>query len=215
MLDFMRMRPYRETLLCKADRPLRRYFAADDFKRLLFASQAAPCEGEAAGSNAFEVPGGARIESNHPGVIRLLEALGKAWPRALNFEELVSRVEGTGLTFDGEGATLLMRLAVSRMMELRAWRAPLAEGISARPRASACSRQEGRMGAAATSLLHLTVSLDDAKVRGLLQLLDGARDRSELMEAMKKEFPASPAAEIEEGLEPSLRLFYMAGVLEA
>jgi len=108
-----------------------------------------------------------------------------------------------------------MRLAVSDMIELRAWRAPLAAEISIRPRASASSRQEARTREHATTLLHTTLRLDDAMVRSFLRLLDGTRDRVGLLDTLKAEFPALPVEQLEQGIEPNLQLLHRAGMLEA
>jgi hypothetical protein len=59
------------------------------------------------------------------------------------------------------------------------------------------------------------VALDDPVVRGFLKLLDGTRDRTALLDAMKAEFPDRPRATLEEGIEPGLAFFYRAGLLEA
>ena len=214
-LDFYRMRPYRETLLCRAGRPIRRGFFPESFECLLLASQTASHEGENPGSRIFEMPGSAKMETSHPAVIWLLEQLGQRWPLAVSFRELKPRLAELGLALDNPGTLLLMRLVISRMMELRAWNPPLAESISARPRASASARQEARNGSSATTLLHLTLKLDDPKVRALLGLLDGTRTRSDLVRAMQVEFPDSPVEQLEEGLEPSLRNLYAAATLES
>jgi hypothetical protein len=215
MLDFLRARMYRETLVCRAERVVRRDFPAEHFRRLLLASQAASAPGETSGAKIFTLPGGIKMESNHPGAIALLEALEAVWPRALSYEEIEPRLEGTGLALDGEGATLLMRLAVTKMIELHAWRAPVAQGVSERPRASAIGREEARTRAHATTLLHGKMGLDDPVVRSFLKLLDGTRDRTALLEAMKAEFPAMAVEELEKGIEPSLGIFHRAGMLEA
>jgi SAM-dependent methyltransferase len=215
MLDFVRARMYRATLLCRTERVVRRDFPPEHFRRLLFASQARSTPGEASGTKIFTLPGGIKMESNHPGVIALLEALEAALPRALSFEEIEPRLAATGFALDGEGATLLMRLAVAKMIELHAWRAPVAQGVSERPRASACSRQEARTRVYATTLQHGTMGLDDPQVRSFLKLLDGTRDRNALLDAMKAEFPAMPVEELEKGIEPSLGIFHRAGLLEA
>ena len=214
-LDFMRMRAYRETLLCRAGQTVRRDFRAEHFHELLAASQATPCDGETPGSSAFELPDGIKMQSNHPGVVRLLGELAKVWPRALRVDEIAPLLTGAGAALDAAGAELLTRLAVSRMIELRSWNAPVAGRLSERPRASACSRQEGRRGTVAATLLHTTIKLEDPKVRALLALLDGTRDRGALAAAMKAEFPSTPASEIEEGLEAGLEFLRRAGVLEA
>jgi methyltransferase-like protein len=216
LMDFVRMRGYRETLLCKADREVPRGLSAQPFRLMRFASQTTVVPGEAPGAMAFVLPGGIRMQSNHPGVTALLTRLSSAWPHALGFDELEPLLVESGMMLDREGAGLLMRLAVSKMIELRTWNAPVAPAVTECPKASACSRQEARHGQPnATSLLHKTVSLEDAKVRHLLELLDGTRDRGALLQAMQAGFPDMPPGELAVGLDPGLKLFYATGVLEA
>ncbi len=215
LLDFARACMYRETLLCRAELTVRRGFPAEHLRRLLLASQARSAPGEAPGAKVFTLPGGIKMESNHAGAIALLEALEAAYPRALSFDELEPRLAEAGFALDTEGATLSMRLAVAKMIEFHAWRAPVAGEVSARPRASASSRQEARTQPHATTLLQATFSLEDPVVRSFLKLLDGTRDRNTLLEAMKAEFPAMAVAELEAGIDPSLRVFLRAGLLEA
>ena len=154
-------------------------------------------------------------ESNHPAVIALLKAMERAWPSALSSEEIEPLLAETGFALDGEGAALLMQLAAAKMIEFRAWKAPVASEISVRPRASAYSRIEARNRPQVTNLLHAPCSLDDPIARKFLQLLDGTRDRKALLDAMKLEFTALSVAEIEVGIEPSLKIFHHAGLLEA
>ena len=215
MLDFVRGRVYRETLLCRAERVVRRDFPAEPLRRLLLASQATSAPGETPDARVFRLPGGIKMESNHAGAIALLEALAAAWPRAVSFEEIEPRLAEAGFVLDGEGTALLMRLVVAKLIELHAWRAPVAGAVSARPRASASSRQEARSKALATTLLHARFGLDDPVQRSILMWLDGTRDRPALLEAMKAEFPAIAEQELEARTESGLRNFYRAGLLEA
>jgi len=219
VLDFVRMRMYRETLLCRAECEVRHDFPADAFPKLFFASQVASSQGEASGARVFTLPGGIRMETSHAGTIALMERLAAVWPRALSFAEIAPMLAATDLADDGalskEGATLLMRLAVAKMIELHAWKAPVAREISARPRATAGARQEARSRAHATTLLHTTLRLDDPILRSFLGLLDGTRDRTALLDALKAEFPAIPSEQLEQGIEPSLKLLHRAGLLEA
>ena len=215
LLDFMRARVYRETLLCREKHRVSRDFGAEQLRKLLFASQAISAPAEAPGAKVFTLPGGIRMESNHAGAIALLEALGANWPRALSFEELEPMLADSGFALDAEGVTLLVRLIVSRFVELRTWKAPVAAGISARPRASACGRLESRTRAWAATLLHGTLRLDDPVAVRFLQLLDGTSDRMELLEQMKAEFPGISAEELEAGIEPGLTHLHRAGMLEA
>lgn len=215
ILDFARMRGYRETLLCREECVVRRDFTAENLRRLLRASPATSAPGEAPGAKVFRLPDGSHLESSHEGAIALLGKLEAAWPRSLSFEDIGPQIGEAGLTLDEEGTDLLMQLAAAKMIELHAWRAPVAACVSERPRASACSRQEALTRECATSLLHDNVALDDPIVRSLLLLLDGTRDRKAILNAMRAEFPALAQQGIEGGIEPGLRLFHRAGLLEA
>ena len=220
LLDFLRFRMYRETLLCRANLALRRDFPAKCFEKLRFASQTTSAPGQTPDARVFTLAEGTKaegtkMESNHPAVTNMLEELGKRWPVALTLDELAPRLAGTGFPPGAAGAALLIRLALSKMIELRAWRAPVAETISARPRASACGRHEARTRGQATTLLHFTITLEDAKVRALMELLDGTRDRDQLLSAMKVAFPDAPDADLKAGIDASLHAFHSAAILEA
>ena len=129
VLDFMRMRMYRETLLCGAECEVSHDFPAEAFRKLLFASQAISSQGETPGAKVFTLPGGIRMESSHPGTIALMEQLAAVWPARPVFRRSSRsggrrpRPEGA---LDKEASTLLMRLAVAKMIELHAWKAPVA-----------------------------------------------------------------------------------------
>ena len=144
----------------------------------------------------------------------MLETLEAAWPVALSFDELETRLAGVGFGLDGEGVKLLMRLAAARMIELHAWRDPVAREIAERPKASACSRQECRGRTQVATLLHGTFGFEDPLIRSFLQLLDGTRDRKALLEALQPEFPAVPEKELESGIDLGLGYFHRAGLLE-
>lgn len=214
ILDFMRMRKFRETLLCRADRMVRRDFPAEHFRKLLFATQATSESGEAHGAKVFTLPGGMRIELNHPGAIALLEALEAVWPRRLSLAEIGPGLADAGFSLDNDGVVLLMRLIVSKFVEIHAWNAPVANRISERPRASGCGRLEAQTQPLAATLLHGTLGLDDDVVRRFLMLLDGTRDRRELLDAMKAELPGVSEKELESGIESGLRLLFRIGMLE-
>ncbi len=215
MLDFARARKFRQTLLCRADRAVRRDYPAESFRRLLLASPATAMQGEKPGATVFTLPGDIKMEANHPGVIALMQQLERSWPRAIACEEIEQRLAGTGLALDAHGAVLLMRLAVSKFVELHAWRPRLPAGIPQRPRATASSRQEIRTHPQATTLVHSMVKLEDTVAQRFLLLLDGTRDRDALLEALAAEFPEIPRQELGKQLEPSLEYFYRAGFIEA
>ncbi|MGB6690804.1 MAG: class I SAM-dependent methyltransferase [Terracidiphilus sp.] len=215
MLDFARARKYRETLLCRADCEVRRDLSAERFRKLLFSSPASSAPGKEAGTTIFNLPGGATMESNHPGAVAIMRELERAWPRALRWEEIEPRIDGCGFQLNADGAALLLRLSAGEFIEMHGWRAELPRAISARPRASRCSVREAASSGQATNLFHSIVRFDDPIARKLFMLLDGTRSRNELIEALKADFLGVPAEDIEMRIEPSLEFFFRAGFLEA
>jgi len=213
LLDFMRMRKYRETLLCHGEREVRRDFSAGVFRKLLFSSQTVSTPSEDGTSRVFTLPGGIRMETAHAGTIAFMEELASAWPRPSSWDEMGAGV-AQGFPVDQSGTALLMRLAISKMIELHAWSAPAAAEISAQPRASRSALNEARNRSYVTALLHTTVRLDDPVVRSFLLLLDGSRDRAALLDALRAEYPDLPPNQLEQGIEPNLRMFHRAGLLE-
>lgn len=213
VLDFIRMRKYRETLLCHKECKVKRGFSGEFFRKLLLASQVESGPSEAGNSGIFKLPGGIKMETSHAGAIALMEQIAAAWPRALSWEEIKPEVS-QGFLRDDSGAGVLMRLAISKMIELHAWRAPVTAEISARPRVSASALQEVRIGTHVTTLLHTTARLDDPVVRSFVLLLDGTRDRSALLTALRTEYPDIPLDQLEQGIEPNLKMFHRAGLFE-
>lgn len=213
--DFARMRVFRETLLCRAEQTLRRGFRGEDLRRLLVASEAASGLSATHGAKVFTRQGGLKLETDHAGAIALIERLEAAWPHALALSDLEPELAEAGLTLDSEGAAMLMQLAEARFITFHAWKAPLASEISARPRASAASRQEGAMRTYTTTLRHRRFLLNDPGMRRLLLLLDGTRDRVAIREAMMPAMPEVPVEELEKGIERNLGVIYRSALLEA
>jgi methyltransferase-like protein len=214
-LDYLRGRMYRETLLCRGDRALRRDFPAQHFRRLLFASQATLAPVQQSGAISFTSPRGIKMESNCPGITGLVEILAAKWPAALSFDEVAQQLMNAGIAFNADGVTLIMRLIVTKMIEIRTWKAPLATSVSNLPRASACARREARTKMRATTLLHERIAFEDPIVRSFFQLLDGTRDRRAILDALESEFPDRSTGELVAGIDPGLENFFRAALLEA
>ena len=187
----------RETLLCHGEREIRRGHTVEQLRRLNYASPATSTPGEKSGARVFTTPGGIKMETAQPAVIALMEQLEEAWPRAISFAELEPCLSEAGFSAERETATLLMHLTRAKLIQLHAWKAPVAATISERPRASASARQEARSRPRVSTLLHTTARVDDPVVRSFLRLLDGTRDRIALIDALKAEHPALPAGQID------------------
>jgi SAM-dependent methyltransferase len=215
ILDFARMRMYRETLLCHADRKVSSEVCLETLDRMRVASQAKSSPGEGSVLRVFTLPGGIRMESQHAGTVVLMECLIEAWPQSVPFTQLKELLASKGIVLDQEFPTVMLRLAVARMVEFHTWAAPVSRRITSQPKASATSRQEAALHAHATTLLHSSLRLGDPLVRQFLLLLDGTRDRAELLRALRNKYPDIPEATLAEGIEPNLSLLHYSGVLLA
>ncbi|WP_058189601.1 class I SAM-dependent methyltransferase [Terracidiphilus gabretensis] len=218
-LDYVRARIFRETLLTHAvtDSGSERILDPNPayLPHLLFASVATSSPGAAPHSTRFTLSTGAHTDINHPAAVAVLRALEAAWPLALSLDELCQQTAGSGFASDETGLRLILRLVISQLVELRAWNAPAVRVISTQPRASASARQEARRRARTSSLLHTTVMLDKPRLRPLLDLLDGTRDRNALADALQAVFPDEPRHELVEEIESDLQFLARTGLLEA
>jgi SAM-dependent methyltransferase len=215
MLDYIRARIYRESLVAHAG--FEHSYDPDpaNLTGLLFASPSVSSPVEGSNAVRFTLPKGGHTDIQHPVAIAVLRALEAAWPLALSLTELQEQTAGWGFSPDNDGHRLLLRLVISRLVELRTINPPIIRTISAHPRASASARQEALVHSRTSSLLHTTVSLNDPRFRALLGLLDGTRDRNALAETLKAALPDQPPEELEQGIEPGLNFFLRAGLLEA
>jgi len=215
MLDFARMRSYRETLLCRSHHQLKRKFPPDAFDRVLFASSVVSEAAENDSARFYTLSTGSKLRCVQAPTIAVMEKLTAAWPHTVTFNELASILAEHGLNDPGKTAMLLLQLATAQMLELHLWAPPLAKELSERPRATATSRLDARSRDYTSTLWHVQLDLTDEVGRHCLQLLDGTRDRAALLEAIKIQFPQILVEELEQSMEPNLRFVYRAGLLEA
>lgn len=179
-LDFMRMRTFRQTLLCHASCALREVTP----EPLADLAAAAPITVRSPPGDhgvTFAGPRGQVLTSDHPVVIAALERLGAAWPAALPVAALWA--PDAGAQERQVVCEMLLRCFSADLVTLHC--APIATGTSAadRPRASAVARLQAREGATLTNLRHEAVELDEHG-RLLVTLLDGDRDRPALRDAL-------------------------------
>jgi hypothetical protein len=82
----------------------------------------------------------------------------------------------------------------SGVVELSTLGSPCAARAGERPRASALARRQAARGELVTDLRHRVTRIDDALALRRLTLLDGTRDRSELVELLDAEAAAGRLA---------------------
>jgi SAM-dependent methyltransferase len=213
ILDFVRMRGYRETLLCHANLTPSLEIRMDVIQRLNLSSQAVSSPGDSEGSRTYTLPDGLEMKATDTTSITVMEYLISSWPEAVPFTELEEVLAQQGIQSDPDFRTLLLRMASARMVQFHIWNAPVSKTIPARPRASASGRQEAVAHGFITTLHHLPLALGDTMVRRFLSILDGSRDRTDLLKVLHREFPDISEANLTGGIEMSLNVLHRAGML--
>ena len=218
-LDFARMRMYRETLLVRGGQlarpfPIRPQANPQALAGMRLASSAGSEAASDPGARVYSLHGGMKVTSSQAAAIAVMERLIAAWPRTVDYAEIV-RILGQNGVPEEPAASLLLQMAIARMIELHVWEPAVANTVSERPRVPAAARQEARLRDHVATLWHGTVHMSDPLVRTLLLLLDGTRGRDDLLAQLGQSFPAVDSSELERGLDANLRYLMLAGLLEA
>jgi SAM-dependent methyltransferase len=201
-LDFIKGRMFRQTLLCRAElepdrspRPL----VVEELAVSSPARPAGPPDGQ--GRVTFEGPMGSALTTDHPLVSRALEQVGSSWPGAIQVRDLIP-----GAASGADRMALcdaILRCYAANLVQLHASPPPLTTSVSERPEASPLARHQARSGQLVTNLRHASVRLEDDLGRRLVVLLDGTRDRAELLHALRA-FLVDRGREVPEPLEVGL-----------
>jgi methyltransferase-like protein len=157
-LDFLKLRRFRQTLLCREGVALDRAAGADRMEEFLFS----------------ENKGAGQISSSEKIVEAVVQALHDTAPLPARFEELVPYAGDAGLLRE-----VLFALLRSGCVNLHVHDFPCQETVTERPRASRLARYQAAGGGNVTSACHIPVELD-AVASHLVLLLDGTRTHEEI-----------------------------------
>ncbi|MFO0849302.1 MAG: class I SAM-dependent methyltransferase [Gemmataceae bacterium] len=209
-LDFVRLRSFRQTVLCRAGleprpepNPTR--------VRELFVTTAAKQVCEPGPGVAFELRPGVRGRIDQPLPAAVLDALIDRSPGRLSFTELSHACQAKAGS-EGSDAGLvgvLFDLYTTGLIDLHGFRPAVPGAPGERPTASPLARREAAAGAAVTTLYHTTVTLDEP-IRRLVRLLDGTRDRAAIANEMRSVVPAD---QLDANIDKSLAWLAKAGLL--
>lgn len=205
-LDFLKERMFRQTLLCHAPIAIDRAPRPERLEALAASAPLRWSEPDDDGRLTFAGPGGAHLTTDHPVVVGALQQLGDAWPAAPRVTELAPA---------GELATVcdaLLRCYAANLVRLHVHPPAVSTVAPPRPRVSALARLEAAQGEMLTTVRHTGLRLDDDLGRRLVTLLDGTRDRAELLEQLQPS-AATGREELASGLEQSLQRLARAGLL--
>ena len=199
-VDFLRNRIFRQTLLCHGGQPVDRELRPAALEALWIASPLIPVEQNVAVRSAaplkFSHPGTKQsLTTTTPFMKAALMCLAENWPTGLAFGELMA--QATARTYAGEVHSAerwardadhlgrsLFECYLSEMIEFHAAAPRFTTKLPERPSASKVARVQAEAGnKAITNLRHESGLLDDVDLH-VLRLLDGARDRPALLDAL-------------------------------
>jgi methyltransferase-like protein len=216
-LDFVMFNGFHRSLLCHTGIQLERDQVAQRIARLWIASPLKRSGARSDGTIEFKNSRGAgTINTNNTGIIAVLDILSDIWPNGKRFEDLESHI-GSNLHSaqnSNERASVmesLLKLAMNKLVDLRAHPAYLSKAISSRPVASPLARLQANRGTLITTLLHTHIDIEDVPTRRLLELLDGTRDIASLTRSLATQFPSLSA--VRERIKTALLNFHDMGLL--
>ena len=163
LLDVVRNRTFRQTLLVRSPAPGREEPDPAALDDLLFTTEVAPVDGDGPGTT-FRGPLGS-LSSDDPALVLALRALHDARPRALPLAALAGGAAD-------RLRTALLRCVAYGFVEARLGDVPCSPVAGDAPVASPLARLEAADGPLVTSLSHRTVELDPPSLL-LLRELDG------------------------------------------
>jgi len=197
-LDFLKCRRFRQTLLCRAQLPLKRRLQSGQMRQFFI------------GAGSHRQP--EKTPSDHPVAKSAMAALIDAWPAVLSFDELLNRVHTTDGQLLGD---MILGFFACGLFQLHTHRPQFAAAVSERPRASALARLQSRTQSHVTNLCHGAVHMKDDISRHLLAALDGTRDRAAILDHLRPFATAENAPTLERDLEPSLQGLAKLALLES
>ena len=212
-LDFLKLRRFRQTLLCHREVALTRPPQAGRVPALLASLGQHTVTGDPEGVLEFQGERGAKAQTAHPLAKAALLELGALWPRRAEFPCLLARVRERVASQAAEErdaaalAEILLYCYAAGLIELHAHAPRFAETAGERPEASALARLQARENPWVTTICHGRVRLDDEVGRRLVELLDGTRDRA----ALGRELGAVAPGALEQSLERLAKLPLLVG----
>jgi methyltransferase-like protein/trans-aconitate methyltransferase len=195
--DFIDGNGFRRTLLCHDHISLRRQLDLDFVTRFHLLSTTSPVDPDACltdhSAMEFENHDGSRITVTNPLLKAAHLCLGRAWPQALSFGELLDGARALlgGRRADDDQQTLTEAMYIlCRSGEVSFLVSPpfLVKAVTDRPQASLLARRQAETSQLVTNLLHQTVRLEDDRTRHFLHLLDGTRTVEQIITEMTEKF---------------------------
>jgi len=196
-LDFIQLRRFRQTLLCRDGQAL----APAPLDGLWLRSRSKPLQPDAAPSDdgplGFEHPAWGRFQVSGRWCQAALRCLSRAWPQALRHEELLRACEQDLGAVPGDAERTALRAFLldawaENWLQLQSHALPFNANPPdplARPRCSPLRRWQAAQQLPLVSRELLAVPLPSPLLRRLVPLLNGSRDPETLLLAMADSLP--------------------------
>ena len=235
-LDFITGRAFRKSLFCHLEANLQRPVPPHVIRRHFISSALMPedekADPAAPGAVVFKAPGGESLKTDHPLGKAALIVLGRIWPQAIAFPELLEQslalvAADNGIHTDRDKAIealtqILFQGFRSDLIQLHRTPPRLTTTISDKPLANMLPRWQAQHNQLMTNLMHSLVAVEDDIARTFIPLVDGTRTIDQLVDDLRAALasrpadPAAPAAEItRETVERNLRMMARLGLLQA
>ncbi len=200
-LDFLKGRRFRQTLLCHDSVQIEWNIPPERVTSLLVASsvQPSPHLSQAALNSPVQFcgPHDSSITTEHPLLKATLLCLGENWPLPLSFgalwEMAHARLLALGSTLPcdtpedrSDLAKALLLCYGAGLVELHSWAPQLALKPGDYPLVTPLARLQTLRGTMVTTLCHTSVEISGGLEKRLVQLLDGTRDRSMILQALEE-----------------------------
>lgn len=200
-IDFLFLRAFGETLLCRREVPLDRSPRPELFDGMSFSSPAYLVDDQIEGAYGVRLTAGQAAEP-------LALALGRSYPLPLAFEELLPYAKNRQSLRSILGAMVFTSFAQCHVHDFACQRS-----VGEMPAASRLARYQAREFNLVANVRHALVELDEP-ARRLLLLLDGTRDHQAIVHDLAQFEGAPPLEELRRGLPESLAWMAGMGLLE-
>ncbi|MBI4850114.1 MAG: methyltransferase regulatory domain-containing protein [Nitrospirae bacterium] len=195
-MDFFRCRRFRRTILCHMDVKLERTPQPEQMMNYYIASSAQPVSQKpdiaSEAEEEFRNSQGASMKTGHPLAKAVIAELADAWPGSLHFNDLLLKVRNRlssgpsgNETASEEDVLALCKIILwtfaAGLSELHIGPPKFTLNVSERPVVSPLVRLQLKNDNRVTSLHHMSVQMESPLERRLLMLMDGTRDREDLL----------------------------------
>lgn len=185
MMDILSNRSFRHTLLCHKDTQLNRNLSPETLANLYIASSMQPV------ADSYEKFNNSRGTLSTPKLIvqAALRYLGKEWPRAVAFDELLKQARQdtqSDSTTDQETITNVLLIGYSKgIIELHSQPITIVTMVSEYPQASPLASWQAKQGAKITNLRSEWQIMQNAVCLRMLPYLDGKHSHADLLNLLE------------------------------